>query len=65
MAIDGPRTECIKAEFYDLLTPNFSLVTSRVKEVHAARRRQWNRGFTSKGTDNKSLFLDELLTALY
>ncbi|PYI01926.1 benzoate 4-monooxygenase cytochrome P450 [Aspergillus sclerotiicarbonarius CBS 121057] len=51
MAIDGPKSNCIKAEWYDLLHPKLSLVTSRVKETHAARRRQWNRGFTSKSLD--------------
>jgi hypothetical protein len=48
MAIDGPRSECIKGEWYDLLHPNLSLVTSRVKHLHAARRRQWNKGFNAK-----------------
>jgi tryprostatin B 6-hydroxylase len=49
MAIDGPRSECLKAEWYDILHPNMALVTARVKPVHAARRREWNRGFTTKG----------------
>ncbi|RAL06171.1 cytochrome P450 [Aspergillus ibericus CBS 121593] len=51
MAIDGPKSTCVKAEWYDLLYPKLSLVTSRVKETHAARRRQWNRGFTSKSLE--------------
>ncbi|OOF94575.1 hypothetical protein ASPCADRAFT_26369, partial [Aspergillus carbonarius ITEM 5010] len=51
MTIDGPKSTCIKAEWYDLLHPKLSLVTSRDKTTHAARRRQWNRGFTSKSLD--------------
>lgn len=48
-AIDGPKTECIKSEWYDILHPNLSLVTSRDKFSHQTRRRQWNRGFSTKG----------------
>lgn len=49
MAVDGPQGHCVKSDWYDLLNPKQSLVTARVKEVHGARRRQWNRGFTSQG----------------
>lgn len=49
MAIDGPRSECLKSEWYDLLHPSLALVTTRNKDVHAARRREWNAGFTTKG----------------
>ncbi|KAI0838421.1 cytochrome P450 [Hypoxylon sp. FL0890] len=46
--LDSPRSECIKSEWYDLLHPFLSLVSARNKDVHAARRREWVRGFTSK-----------------
>lgn len=46
--LDSPRSECIKSEWYDLLYPFLSLVSARNKEIHAARRREWVRGFTSK-----------------
>lgn len=49
MAIDGPRSECLKSEWYDLLHPSLALVTTRNKDIHAARRREWNAGFTTKG----------------
>ncbi|KAI1442274.1 cytochrome P450 [Annulohypoxylon stygium] len=48
MATDGPRSECIKSEWYDLLLPDLALNTARDKILHAGRRRQWNSGFTSK-----------------
>ncbi|KAK5992326.1 Tryprostatin B 6-hydroxylase [Cladobotryum mycophilum] len=48
MALDGPRSECIKAEWYDVLHPTLSLVTTRNKAIHTARRREWNTGLTSK-----------------
>ncbi|KAK2053246.1 cytochrome P450 [Colletotrichum caudatum] len=48
MAVDGPRSECIKAEWYDILHPDRALVTTRVKPIHAARRREWNRGFSAQ-----------------
>ncbi|RJE19066.1 Cytochrome p450 [Aspergillus sclerotialis] len=46
--IDGPRTECIKSDWYDLLHPNMSLVTVRDKRIHTARRRQWKYGLNAK-----------------
>ncbi|KAL7930099.1 cytochrome P450 [Trichoderma chlorosporum] len=48
MALDGPRSECIKSEWYDILNPSQALVTTRNKSVHAVRRREWNSGFTTK-----------------
>lgn len=54
MAMDGPQGNCVKSEWYDVLHPKQSLVTARVKEVHGARRRQWNRGFTSQGRNSPS-----------
>ncbi|KAM0521116.1 hypothetical protein ACHAPE_002589 [Trichoderma viride] len=48
MAVDGPRSECAKAEWYDIIHPSMSLVTTRYKPLHAARRREWNSGFTTK-----------------
>ncbi|EAW15346.1 cytochrome P450 [Aspergillus clavatus NRRL 1] len=64
MAIDGPTNKCVKSEWYDLLHPDRALVTVRVKEVHSARRRQWNRGFSSKALDQYSerilAFIDQL-----
>ncbi|KAH9889218.1 cytochrome P450 [Xylariomycetidae sp. FL2044] len=46
MAIDGPRSECIKADWYDLLQPNPAIITARNKHIHGSRRRVWNQGFT-------------------
>ncbi|KAJ5905858.1 uncharacterized protein N7473_002774 [Penicillium subrubescens] len=51
MAIDGPQGGCVKSEWYDLLHPKQSLVTTRKKEAHGMRRRQWNKGFTSQALD--------------
>lgn len=48
MATDGPRAECVKSEFYDILYPRSSLVTTRDKTIHGVRRREWSDGFTSK-----------------
>jgi len=59
--IDGPKSECIKAEWYDILHPYIALVTSRVKAEHQIRRRKWNRGFTTKGWLQKSLEFDVLI----
>lgn len=50
MAIDGPRSQCIKSEFYDLLesTNYHALVNTRDGDMHAARRRDWRPGFSNK-----------------
>lgn len=50
MATDGPRSQCIKSEFYDLLQSiNYpSLVNTRVGYIHAARRREWRPGFSNE-----------------
>ncbi|KAK2591112.1 hypothetical protein QQS21_011200 [Conoideocrella luteorostrata] len=43
---DGPTTQCIKSEWYDLLWPESSLLTTRDRAVHDARRRDWKVGFS-------------------
>ncbi|KAI1336875.1 cytochrome P450 [Xylariaceae sp. FL0016] len=48
MAVDGPRADSYKAEWYDVLHPHLALVTCRDKSAHGPRRREWNRGFTSQ-----------------
>ncbi|CAN8097825.1 unnamed protein product [Discula destructiva] len=64
-ATDGPRGESIKSEFYDVLHPRSSLVTTRDKRLHGVRRREWSGGFTSKAlqTHMSKIFphLDELV----
>ncbi|KAL4748735.1 hypothetical protein BDW72DRAFT_214564 [Aspergillus terricola var. indicus] len=64
-AIDGPRSNCIKAEWYDLLHPfTKSLVTTRSKESHGSRRRLWKQGFTSKSLHNGTLQILSLIGQL-
>ncbi|KAI1384223.1 cytochrome P450 [Hypoxylon trugodes] len=46
IAIDGPRTECIKSEFYDFLYPSTALAAIRDRKLHTTRRQQWNHGLT-------------------
>ncbi|KAI5862504.1 cytochrome P450 [Durotheca rogersii] len=48
LATDGPHSECMKSDWYDILVPNLALVTARDRETHAVRRRQWNRAFSTK-----------------
>ncbi|KAI1662063.1 cytochrome P450 [Daldinia decipiens] len=64
MALDGPHSECMKSDWYDLLIPNLALVTARDRGTHAVRRRQWNRAFSTKALqlhDRKIMrHLDEL-----
>jgi tryprostatin B 6-hydroxylase len=48
-AVGGHQTECVKAEFYDLLWPNKALFSARDKSVHKERRRDWQYGFSPQG----------------
>lgn len=47
--LEGYGTECMKSDFYDLLLPDFSLVFTRDKRVHNARRNVWSRALSTKG----------------
>lgn len=47
-AVDGPGSLCTKAVWYDFLLPEIALNTTRSKKDHDARRRVWDRGFSSK-----------------
>ena len=49
-ALDGPKSTCTKAAWYDLLQPIRSMVNLRDKAEHDARRRIWDRGFNIKCT---------------
>ncbi|TAQ86938.1 hypothetical protein B7494_g4735 [Chlorociboria aeruginascens] len=46
VATDGPRTECMKSEWYDLLFPESSLLTTRARPLHDSRRRDWKECFS-------------------
>lgn len=47
--IDGPGSQCIKADWYDITHPQVSLVTARDPKLHEHRRRLWDKGFSTKG----------------
>jgi hypothetical protein len=47
--LEGWGTQCRKSDFYDLMLPDFSLVFTREKHVHDARRTLWSRALSSKG----------------
>lgn len=64
MAVDGPKSTCIKSEFYDVIRPTRSLVTSRCKDVHSNRRREWNRGFKKAGGFTIGLECDWIMIEL-
>ena len=47
--IYGPDSKCSKAAWYDMMLPLVSMVTTRSKTIHDARRRVWDMGFSVKG----------------
>ncbi|KAK4185891.1 cytochrome P450 [Podospora australis] len=46
LATDGPKTECGKSDWYDLLFPESSLLTTRNRAVHDERRKDWKTCFS-------------------
>ena len=50
-ALDGPKNTCTKSAWYDLIQPLKALNTIRSKAEHDWRRRSWDKGFTTHGTD--------------
>jgi cytochrome P450 len=60
-ATDGPKTECFKGEWYDLLFPESSLLTTRNRELHDARRKDWKVGFSPQALAHH---FDKILTHL-
>ncbi|KAF3767922.1 cytochrome P450 [Cryphonectria parasitica EP155] len=58
IATDGPRTTCVKSDWYDLLWPESSLLTTRDRAVYDARRRDWKLGFSPQGLLDKAIEAD-------
>lgn len=56
----GPK--CSKGPFYDITLPLVSMQTTRDKQLHAERRRIWDKGINVKGifheNPNKFSFAD-------
>ena len=48
-ALHGPQSKCTKSDWYDVLKPNNSLHSSRVKAFHGKQKRIWDRAFSPKG----------------
>ena len=48
-AILGSGTRCGKSPWWDMMSPEVSMVTTRSKKMHAMRRRTWEGGFSVKG----------------
>ena len=49
VVLEGYGTQCKKSDFYDLMLPDFSLVFTREKRTHDARRNVWSRALSTKG----------------
>ena len=48
-ALHGQQSKCTKAAWYDVLKPNESMHSTRVKANHGRQKRMWERAFSSKG----------------
>ncbi|KAL9055425.1 MAG: hypothetical protein Q9206_003146 [Seirophora lacunosa] len=48
--LEGFGTQCTKSDFYDLLLPDKSLVFTRDKPMHDARRQVWSTALSASGT---------------
>ncbi len=49
-AMDGPRSNTTRSDWYDLLYPRVSSVFTRDKALHGDRRRIWSQSLNDKGT---------------
>ena len=49
MALHGPQSKCTKAAWYDVLKPNNSFHSTRVKSMHGKQKRVWDHAFSTKG----------------
>ena len=48
-AMDGPKSNTTRSDWYDLLYPRVSSVFTRDKPLHNARRRIWSHSLSTKG----------------
>lgn len=49
MVIDGPNNTCSKADWYDVVQPNTSVLFTRNQSMHDQRRRIWLKVLSAKG----------------
>ena len=54
LAIHGPGSRCSKSAFYDALHPYVAVNTTRSKPDHTYRRRIWDQGFSTKGSNSQT-----------
>lgn len=69
-ALHGSQSKCTKAAWYDVLKPNNSMHSTRVKSAHALQKKAWDVAFGAKGKTNFPLsltfeFLEGLDSAVY
>ena len=48
-AMDGPKSNTTRSDWYDLLYPRVSSVFTRDKKLHSDRRRIWLHSLSDKG----------------
>lgn len=48
LALHGPKSQCRKAVFYDIMKPDVALNTTRDRQEHHERRRVWDQAFSGK-----------------
>lgn len=54
VVLEGFGTQCTKSDFYDLMQPDYSLVFTRNKQVHDARRNVWSNALSTNGELSRS-----------
>ena len=48
----GPSSKCVRSAWYDMMQPLVSMILTRSKSAHDARRRVWDPSFSIKGGHN-------------
>ena len=56
-ALHGSQSKCTKSAWYDVLKPNDSMHSTRVKGAHGMQKKAWDAAFGAKGKSNLPLSL--------
>lgn len=58
-ALHGSQSKCTKAAWYDVLKPNDSMHSTRMKSAHGLQKKAWDLAFSAKGKSNLLLLTFE------
>lgn len=60
----GPQSKCRKSMWWEMMWPEISMATTRDSQMHASRRRAWDRGFSVSALKAQEPYLSEHVEGL-